>query len=74
MKNVDSIISAKMSQRGNRMIYEHDLTTRELRTLKDNYFEMEDTMREEVRLEFQRKISTGEGNLRRTQKNFKEYK
>jgi hypothetical protein len=56
------------------MIYEHDLTTRELRTLKDNYFEMEDTMREEVRLEFQRKISTGEGNLRRTQKNFKEYK
>ena len=34
------------------MIYEHDLTTRELRTLKDNYYEMEDTMREEIRLEF----------------------
>jgi hypothetical protein len=46
LKNVDGIISAKMSSKGNRMIYETDMVSRELRVLKDNYYLMEDVMRE----------------------------
>jgi hypothetical protein len=35
-----------MSSKGNRMIYETDMVSRELRVLKDNYYLMEDVMRE----------------------------
>jgi len=34
------------------MIYELDVTTRELKTLKDHYYLMERLLREEIRLEF----------------------
>ncbi len=34
------------------MIYELDLTARELQTLKDHYFVMEKCLREEIRLDF----------------------
>jgi len=34
------------------MIYELDLTARELQTLKDHYYIMERNLREEIRLDF----------------------
>jgi len=43
-----------MSHKGNQIIYELDVTSRELRSLKDHYYLMEKYMREEVRSEFHR--------------------
>ena len=68
--NVDAIINAKLSAKGNKMIYEHDMTSRELRCLKDNYYLMEAEMRNEVKLEFSREIATGKHTLKRTQDRF----
>ena len=41
LRNIDVIVNAKMSAKGNSMIYELDVTNRELRTLKDHYYLME---------------------------------
>ena len=38
------------------MIYELDITCRELRTLKDHYYLMERNLREEIRSEFNKAI------------------
>ena len=74
LMNVDAIINAKLSAKGNKMIYEHDMTSRELRCLKDNYYLMEAEMRNEVKLEFSREIATGKFTLKRTQDRFQEHK
>jgi len=52
LRNIDVIVNTKMSAKGNQMIYELDVTNRELRTLKDHYYLMERFMKEEVRKEF----------------------
>lgn len=44
--------NAKMTEKGSAIIYELDVTHRELRMLKDNYYLMEKMMREEIRKEF----------------------
>jgi hypothetical protein len=49
LRNIDVIVNAKMSAKGNQMIYELDVTNRELRSLKDHYYLMERYMREEIR-------------------------
>jgi hypothetical protein len=72
--NVDAIINAKLSAKGNKMIYEHDMTSRELRVLKDNYYLMESNMRSEIKLEFSRTISLGAKTLKRTKDRFEEHK
>ena len=45
LKEVDKIVSAKLTQKGSQIIYELDLSNRELRVLKDNIFVMERMMR-----------------------------
>lgn len=52
LKNIDQIVNSKMFSKGNQMIYELDLTARELQTLKDHYYIMERNLREEIRLDF----------------------
>ena len=52
MKNIDQIVNSKMFSKGNQMIYELDLTARELQTLKDHYYIMERNLREEIGLDF----------------------
>ena len=56
LTNVDVIVNAKMSHKGNHMIYELDVTNRELRSLKDHYYLMEKYMREELRREFSQEL------------------
>ena len=56
LKNVDVIVNAKMSHKGNHIIYELDVTNRELRSLKDHYYLMEKFMREEIRREFSEEL------------------
>ena len=57
MKNIDVIVDSKMSAKGNAMIYELDVTNRELRTLKDHYYLMEGYMREEIQRDFMQRLS-----------------
>ena len=52
LRNIDVIVNTKMSAKGNQMVYELDVTNRELRSLKDHYYLMETYMREEIRKEF----------------------
>ncbi len=49
------------------MIYELDLTARELQTLKDHYYIMEKNLREEIRLDFMSDLNS-KGTLIRKQK------
>lgn len=49
------------------MIYELDLTARELQTLKDHYYIMERNLREEIRLDFLSDLNS-KGTLIRKQK------
>ncbi len=50
------MVSAKLMQRGSQLLYDLDLTSRELRTLKDNIHMMERMMRTELRNEYVREI------------------
>lgn len=50
------MVSAKLMQRGSQLLYDLDLTSRELRTLKDNIHVMERMMRAEVKKEYERDI------------------
>mmetsp|Transcript_47154 Transcript_47154/g.62445 ORF Transcript_47154/g.62445 Transcript_47154/m.62445 type:complete len:123 (+) Transcript_47154:539-907(+) len=61
LRNIDVIVDSKMSAKGNAMIYELDVTNRELRTLKDHYYLMERYMREEIKKEFTMQLSV-QGN------------
>lgn len=54
---MDSIINAKLSHKGNQIIYELDVTSRELRNLKDHYYLMEKFTKQEVHNLFAMEIS-----------------
>lgn len=43
------MINAKMTEKGNQIIYELDNANRELRMLKDNFHLMERSMRAEIK-------------------------
>jgi len=74
LRNIDLIVNAKMSAKGNQMIYELDVTNRELRTLKDHYHQMESFMREEIRKEFQRRLQISQNENFQLKDNFGNYK
>ena len=56
LRNIDVIVNSKMSAKGNQIIYELDVTNRELRSLKDHYYLMEKYMREEIKKEFSKDL------------------
>lgn len=74
MKNIDVIVNAKMSAKGNSMIYELDVTNRELRTLKDHYYLMEKFMRDEINKEYMREMTDKENDIVKNRDNFGDYK
>jgi hypothetical protein len=65
LANVDVIVNAKMSHKGNHIIYELDVTNRELRTLKDHYYLMERELRAEIGGEFRRSLEERGNELKR---------
>jgi len=72
--NSDRMISAKLMQRGSQLLYDLDLTSRELRTLKDNIHVMERMMRTELRKEYVREINEREDEARKYKESFGGYK
>jgi hypothetical protein len=56
LSEIDKLINAKLTQKGNQIVYELDLANRELRMLKDNFYLMERLMRKEIRLDYEKTI------------------
>lgn len=74
MKELDRLVSAKLSQRGSHIIYELDHSNRELRMIKDSVFVMEKMMRQELRHEYERFIIERENEMNRYKESFVTYK
>jgi hypothetical protein len=53
---MNKIINTKVFSRGNNLIYELDMTTRQLRLLKDNIFLLEKNLTEKIRLCYDREL------------------
>lgn len=56
-------MNAKISQKGSQLIYELDVSSRELRVLRDNYNLMHSMMMEELRHEYMREIQEKENKI-----------
>ena len=63
-----------MSAKGNQIIYELDVTNRELRSLKDHYYLMEKYMREEIKKEFLKDIHTRDNTILKMKDNFSNFR
>ena len=74
MLDIDKMINAKMTEKGNQIIYELDVATRELRMLKDNYYLMERLMRDEIRFEYQNTIVKRNNEIQKYKQSFRDYK
>lgn len=55
-QEMNKIVNTKVFSRGNNLIYELDMTTRQLRLLKDNVFLMEKNLTEKIKLCYDRKL------------------
>ena len=74
MKEKDKQVNAKLTQRGGQLLYELDLSTRELRLLKDHIYLLENTMRQEIKNDYERDIANLTDELARYKANFGAYK
>jgi hypothetical protein len=74
LRDLDKLVSAKLSQRGSQIVYELDLSSRELRLMKDSVFAMERMMRGELRHEYERFILERENEVARYRASFNGYK
>lgn len=54
--DIDKLVNAKISQKGGQLLYELDVSSRELRVLRDNYRLMQKMMTQELRHEYLRAI------------------
>lgn len=53
---MDKMVNARITSKGNQLLFESDLVNRQLRMLKDNFNQMEILMREEIRHDYERTI------------------
>lgn len=64
MREIDKLIHAKLTLKGSQLVYQLDVTSRELRMLKDNFFLMEGLMHKEMRHEFEKAISERDNKIK----------
>ena len=55
-EELNKIINTKVFSRGNNLIYELDMSTRQLRMMKDNVFLVEKGLKEKIRLYFDKDL------------------
>lgn len=55
-EELNKIINTKVFSRGNNLIYELDMATRQLRLMKDNVFSVEKGLKEKIRLYFDKDL------------------
>lgn len=68
------MINAKMTEKGNSIIYELDAANRELWMLKDNFFLMEKKMREEIHKDYRQEIIEKDLSIKKFKEAFMQYK
>lgn len=73
-KNMDKLISAYLYEHGNKIIYELDVSKRQLRTFKDNIFKMEHDLREKIKYEYQNTIRKNIIQIESTKRSFMDFK
>jgi len=73
-KNMDMLISAYLYEHGNKIIYELDVSKRQLRTFKDNVYKMEEDLRDKLRSEYQNTIKRNLIWIETTQRSFQDFK
>ena len=61
--DIDKLVNAKISQKGGQLLYELDVSSRELRVLRDNYRLMQKMMTQELRHEYLRAIQEKDGEI-----------
>jgi len=61
--DIDKLVNSKISQKGSQLIYELDVSSRELRVLRDNYRLMQTMMMEELRSKYCRSIQSKENKI-----------
>lgn len=72
-KELDKIINTKVFSRGSQLIYELDMTTRQLRLMKDNVFTLEKKLSDKIYITFQKELDNTKLTLEETQKKFMDY-
>ena len=65
--DIDKLVNAKISQKGGQLLYELDVSQRELRVLRDNYRLMQKIMTQELRHEYLKAIQERDAKIARLQ-------
>ena len=74
LTDIDKLINAKLTQKGNQIIYELDIANRELRVLKDSFYLMERLLRQEIKHQYEKTISDKENMIQKYKGSFSVYK
>lgn len=70
---MNKIVNARVFSGGNNLIYELDVTARQLRMLKDHIFFMEKNLTEKIRLCYDRELDRAKIKVADYNKQFQEY-
>lgn len=70
---LNKIVNTKVFAKGNNLVYELDHSNRQLRLVKDNIYEMEDKLKDKVRLAYDKDLDQTRRELAEVRKKFAEY-
>lgn len=70
----ERIVNAKIAERGNQVIYELDQSQRELRTLKDSIYTLENELRKALHAEYGASLRLKDVHIDNTERRFSDYK
>jgi hypothetical protein len=70
---MNKIVNTKVFSRGNNLVYELDLTTRQLRLVKDNIFLMEKNLTDKIKLCYEKELGTTRADLSTVKIGLKDY-
>ena len=73
-QEMNKIVNTKVFSRGNNLIYELDMTNRQLRLLKDNIFLLEKNLTEKIKLCYDRELDQTRIQLTDIVKKFKDHR
>jgi hypothetical protein len=72
-QEMNKIVNTKVFSRGNNLVYELDMTTRQLRLVKDNMFLMEKNLTEKIKLCYDKELDTTRSTLKNVQMGLLDY-
>ena len=72
-QEINKIVNAKVFSRGNNLVYELDMTNRQLRFIKDSIFLMEKNLTDKIKLCYDKELDMTRMQLSDVGKGLKEY-